>query len=247
MANLETVYQSLWDELWIDHHVKIEVTYRSIASEAVKIGIAFIILSVLLIVNIRNMSKESNRLLTRYDTTSVRYEEACKAVYRLLPEPVAKKLAAGQHVQPEFFYNASVLVTDIVGFTSICSHLSAIEVLAMLNKIYTVFDARTNANRCYKIETVGDAYIVAAGVPTRDSQHAAEASKLALVLVEDVGMIKMPRKSQKLRIRIGIASGQLSAGIVGVKMLRYCLFGKTVLQANVMEQTSLRKSTTLKN
>ena len=223
------------------HHAKTQIALEKMIGEGVKIVIAFFILSLLLAQALKHMKSESKRLQRRHEECIGKYDEACKAVYRLLPEPVAKKLAIGAQVQPEFFHASSVMVSDIVGFTTICSKLTAIEVLAMLNRVYTLFDSQTNSNHCYKIETVGDAYIVAAGVPTREANHAAKVAKLALVLVEMVGTIKLPRTADRIRIRVGICSGPVIAGVVGVKMLRYCLFGRTVLQANRMEQTSKRK------
>ena len=238
MENVIETKEIFWADIKGIHRSALDASIGGLIGEGIKIFVAIFLLSSLLAFCVIHMRNESNRIRNRHVESIDRYENACKAVYRLLPEPVAKQLAIGANIKPEFFHASSVMVSDIVGFTSICSKLSAIEVLAMLNRVYTLFDTQTNANRCYKIETVGDAYIVAAGVPVRETTHASKVSKLAIALVEGIRMITLPRNIGKIRIRVGICSGPVIAGVVGVKMLRYCLFGRTVLQANRMEQTS---------
>ena len=213
---------------------------EQLIGEIVKLILLAGILPALLARGIYQMHHENIRLHHRYEGTVTKYEDASKAIFRLLPESVARKLNVGAEVKPEFFHSVTVFFSDIVGFTTICSRLTAIEVLAMLNHIYTIFDSQTKTHKCFKVETIGDAYVVASGVPTRNTSHSAEIATLALVLVEEVGMIKVQRSNQRIQIRVGLNSGPVMAGIVGSKMLRYCLFGKTVLIANRMEQTSKR-------
>ena len=217
---------------------------QGMIGECIKLGIFIFILLTFVCLAMYHTRKEAVRLTVRFDNVLESYHESCNAIYRLLPEAVAKKINRGERIKPEFFNNVTCLFADIVGFTSICSRLSANEVLSMLNSIYKVFDANTKAQKCYKVETIGDAYVAAGGVPNRSNAHAAVVANLAISLVEEVKIIIVPRRVGKLRIRVGICSGPVIAGIVGLKMPRYCLFGSTILNANRLESISHRKSFT---
>lgn len=108
----------------------------------------------------------------------------------------------------------------------------------MLNAMYSIFDTLTERNTVYKVETIGDAYMVVAGAPEKDPNHAEKVCDMALDMVDAIKDLKDPSTGQHLRIRVGVHSGAVVAGIVGLKMPRYCLFGDTVNTASRMESTS---------
>ncbi|KAK8734194.1 hypothetical protein OTU49_006054, partial [Cherax quadricarinatus] len=97
----------------------------------------------------------------------------------------------------------------------------------------------------YKMETIGDAYMVVSGLPNRNGErHASEIAEMALTLLEMVSHFELiHKKGEMLRVRIGIHSGTCVAGVVGTKMPRYCIFGKTITTAHFMESSGERDGT----
>ncbi|KAM8830505.1 atrial natriuretic peptide receptor 2 [Synchiropus picturatus] len=135
----------------------------------------------------------------------------------------------------------TIFFSDIVGFTSISASCTPLQVVEMLNNLYMCFDMRIDFYDVYKVETIGDAYMVVSGLPERNGdRHADEIAKMALDLVAAVRQVSVPHMpNEKLQLRAGIHTGPCVAGIVGYKMPRYCLFGDTVNTASRMESTSL--------
>ncbi|GFS23483.1 guanylate cyclase A/atrial natriuretic peptide receptor [Elysia marginata] len=109
----------------------------------------------------------------------------------------------------------------------------------MLNSLYTLFDSIIEYYDVYKVETIGDAYMVVSGLPKRNgNRHAGEVASMALNLLQELVKFKIPhRPEEKIKLRIGVHSGPVVAGVVGRKMPRYCLFGDTVNVASRMEST----------
>ncbi len=153
---------------------------------------------------------------------------------------MAEALISGQTVQPESFDCVTIYFSDIVGFTTISAYSSPIEVVQLLNDLYTMFDEICTYNDVYKVETIGDAYMVVSGLPLRNGNaHAGEIATMALNLLHHCGKFKIKHlPGVPLRLRIGMHSGACVTGVVGLKMPRYCLFGDTVNTASRMESTS---------
>lgn len=145
----------------------------------------------------------------------------------------------GERVAAECFDCVTILFSDLVGFTELCSKSTPLEVVEMLNDLYSLMDSIISNFDCYKVETIGDGYMVVSGLPIRNSDHASQIASLALMIVNRTSKLEIRHRPGELfQVRIGIHSGQVVAGCVGLKMPRYCLFGDTVNCASRMESTS---------
>ncbi|XP_035593907.1 uncharacterized protein LOC118359503 [Oncorhynchus keta] len=162
-------------------------------------------------------------------------------LHQMLPKTVAKQLRQQKHVEAESYEKVTIFFSDIVGFTTISASCTPLQVVEMLNNLYMCFDTRIDSYDVYKVETIGDAYMVVSGLPERNGdKHADEIAKMSLDLVAAVRQVAIPHMPNKrLQLRAGIHTGPCVAGIVGYKMPRYCLFGDTVNTASRMESTSL--------
>ncbi|XP_022106632.1 uncharacterized protein LOC110987832 [Acanthaster planci] len=180
----------------------------------------------------RNLSEKTKELTKEKRTTE-------KLLYQMMPRGVADKLRQKRQMVAEEFDNVTIYFSDIVEFTNLAARSTPMQIVEFLNDLYSTFDNYIDMYDVYKVETIGDAYMVASGLPEPTEHHACEIACMALDLLREVQLFRIPHlPGENLGLRVGLHSGSCVAGVVGIKMPRYCLFGDTVNTASRMESTS---------
>ncbi len=165
-------------------------------------------------------------------------EQSESLLLNILPKAIADELKGNQHTIAEHYEGASVLFADLVDFTPMSAEMSPTELVSLLNDVFSEFDEIVEACKLEKIKTIGDCYMVAAGVPARRNDHAEILIQLALDLQDCVSRREF--RGQKLQFRIGINSGPLVAGVIGQKKFIYDIWGDAVNTASRMESQGVR-------
>jgi len=198
--------------------------------------------------------------LEELETERFNHKIDLSLLYQILPPTIVDAIRTGQRPPNRKFDSLTIYFSDVVGFTAISSQVPEIEVMNMLNRLYSVMDYVTEMFSLYKVETIGDAYMCAGGVTeneitgtstegnagsskesneskeSRHKHHAMQVVSFALVVRKAVAALcRNPLDGTPLQIRVGVHSGPTVSGVVGSLMPRYCLFGDTVNTASRME------------
>src|SRR5215207_3208452 len=168
-------------------------------------------------------------------TIQAQRDRADKLLYNVLPERIAERLKESDVTIAEEFSSATVLFADIVNFTPISARFGPLEVVEMLNDLFSQFDELVDKYGVEKIQVAGDGYMVAAGVPTPRPDHAMVMAQLALDMLDCVKTGNFLGGKHPIEIRIGLNSGSLIAGVIGRKKYFYALWGDMVNTASRME------------
>jgi guanylate cyclase len=155
----------------------------------------------------------------------------------ILPDEIAERLKADSGTIAEDFPEATVLFADLAGFTPMSATMTPAEVVELLDEVFRIFDRFVAELGLEKIKTVGDEYMVAAGVPRPRSDHAEAAAELGLRIRDYFAENDV--RGRRLSFRIGINSGPVTAGIIGTHKFAYDLWGDTVNAASRMESTGV--------
>ena len=139
--------------------------------------------------------------------------KAEELLHRILPPNIASKLAKGEAAPAETHSAVSILFSDIVGFTKISSSVHPQYVMDMLNELFSKFDKLCEDHGVYKVETIGDAYMVVSGMPEPNAQHADALAGFAVDMVKVAQTVLSPLNQQPLNIRVGIHTGSIMAGV----------------------------------
>jgi adenylate cyclase len=153
----------------------------------------------------------------------------------VLPADIAQRLQSDPNSIADHFDDASILFADVVDFTPLSNRLDAREVVGLLDRLFTRFDELVDRYEVEKIKTIGDCYMVAAGVPRQRPDHAHALAALALEMPACAKSCLPDGTDYDLRLRIGISSGPVVAGVIGRRRFLYDLWGDAVNMASRME------------
>lgn len=179
----------------------------------------------------------TERTLQLRQTNQRLQEEQLKSeqlLLNILPEPIAKRLKAGHDQIADGFAEVTVLFADLVNFTELSEQVTPTELVGLLNEIFSCFDRLTEQHGLEKIKTIGDAYMVAAGLPMPRADHAEAIADMAIAMRDELARFNR-QHDLACSLRIGINTGPVVAGVIGTKKFIYDLWGDTVNVASRME------------
>jgi class 3 adenylate cyclase len=175
----------------------------------------------------RALDQEHRLLLAEQDRSE-------RLLLNVLPAPIAARLKQGEAVIADRFPEVTVLFADLAGYTASSDRSSPERLVQVLDDLFTAFDRLAQRHGLEKIKTVGDAYMVAGGLPVPRPDHAQAVAEMALAVLQEVGRHLDP-SGQPLAVRIGIDTGPVVAGVIGTAKFSYDLWGDTVNTASRME------------
>jgi PAS domain S-box-containing protein len=174
---------------------------------------------------------------TRAETAlRIEQEKSEQLLLNILPAPIAQQLKQNRNPIAQHFDEVTILFADIVGFTPLSARLQPIALVNLLNQIFSEFDALAERLGLEKIKTIGDAYMVAAGLPTPRADHAVAIAEMALAMQQAAANFR-GETGERFQIRIGINTGVVVAGVIGTKKFIYDLWGDAVNVASRMESS----------
>ena len=161
-------------------------------------------------------------------------QESDDLLHNILPVTIADRLKAGENPIADDLPEVSVVFADVAGFTSIARDAGADEVIAMLDDLFTRFDALAERFGLEKIKTIGDAYLAVAGAPEPRADHLTAAADMALAMIDETRACALQVRRQ-LEVRVGLHTGSAMAGVIGRRKFVYDLWGDTVNVASRLE------------
>jgi class 3 adenylate cyclase len=173
------------------------------------------------------------------DQLAVEHERSERLLLNILPASISTRLKSGQQSIADGFAEVTVLFADIVGFTELSQRMPPADLVRVLNEVFSRFDELAEKHGLEKIKTIGDAYMVAAGLPVPRADHAVAATKMALEMGDALERVNQAQGTS-LEVRIGLNSGPVVAGVIGKKKFIYDLWGDTVNTASRMESHGVK-------
>ncbi len=171
-----------------------------------------------------------------HDKLQVEQEKSEQLLLNILPKAIAERMKNGETNIADSFPDVTVLVADLVGFTTLSAHIGPEQIVQLLNEIFSAFDLLTEKHGLEKIKTIGDAYMVAGGISFPRTDHAKASAELALEMQTEIARLNQEYDTS-VRLRIGICTGPVVAGVIGRKRFAYDLWGETVNLACRLEAT----------
>ncbi|MCL1470358.1 adenylate/guanylate cyclase domain-containing protein [Argonema antarcticum] len=180
---------------------------------------------------------QSDRLEQLIEQLAESAQKSQELLLNILPEQIVKQLKQNPAAIAEQFNEVTILFADLVGFTPLAARLKPIEIVNLLNEIFSSFDAQAEHLGLEKIKTIGDAYMVAAGLPIPRADHAEAIADMALAMQAALDRV-CTKLGEDIQIRIGINTGIVIAGVIGTRKFIYDLWGDAVNIASRMESSS---------
>jgi class 3 adenylate cyclase len=172
-----------------------------------------------------------------HDQLGAEQEKSERLLLNILPKAIAARMKKGETNIADSHADATVLLADLVGFTSLSAHIDPGQIVQLLNEVFSAFDCLVEKHGLEKIKTMGDAYMVAGGISISRSDHAEAIAELAINLREE--MVRLNHQyDTSIRLRIGISTGPVIAGVIGRKKFAYDVWGETVNLACRLESTA---------
>lgn len=193
-------------------------------------GINLVNFSVILYWNFKALLRQRDTALEMLQVEQLKSENL---LLNILPSEIAQVLKNENRTIADQIEQASILFADVVNFTPMSASMTPTELVELLNEVYSHFDTLVEKYDLEKIKTIGDCYMVAAGVPRRRADHAIVIVQLAMDIRDYVNQHEF--HGRQLKFRIGINSGSVVAGVIGKKKFAYDLWGDTVNTASRME------------
>ena len=207
----------------------------------IAVGVFLVAVMVLIILSSSYSHKKRQLVLeTKIQMATVELQmakdDSDRLLKNILPVSIAERMKGlgGEKTIADTFDNVTVLFSDIVGFTKKTSSASAEDIVKSLNDLISRFDKRAASMGVEKIKTIGDSYMAACGVPTKNDKHAVIMLKFAIGMYKDLAAYNKTAKI-KFNIRIGLNSGKVIAGVIGQNKFIYDIWGDTVNVASRME------------
>lgn len=180
----------------------------------------------------------NNAIYTKHlhDLLQVEREKSERLLRNILPNAIAERMKGGELNIAEHHADATILVADLVGFTALTASIDPVQIVNLLNEIFSAFDVLAEKRGLEKIKMIGDAYMAAGGIHSRHSDHAEAIAELAFDFQKQVEKFN-EQYGTGFRIRIGIHTGPLVAGVIGRKGFAYDVWGETVNTVCRLEST----------
>ncbi len=181
--------------------------------------------------------RAGERMLNYEARLRAEMQRSDELLFNVMPRRIATRMKAGERYIADLFPSATILFLDIVGFTDWCLRMDAMAMVEQLNSLFALFDVEINRLGLEKIKSVGDAYLIAGGVPNPKTDHAQAMCTLALAIQARVTEMNRHRL-QPWGLRTGITSGPVVAGVIGQKRFIYDVWGDTVNNAARLEHAA---------
>ena len=189
----------------------------------------------------KNNAELEQRVEERTADLRLEKERSEQLLLNILPEAIAEQLKQDTKAIASAIEEVTILFADIVGFTPLSSQVPPIELVSLLNEMFSIFDHLAEQHGLEKIKTIGDAYMVVGGLPLPKLNHAEAIADMALEMQAALSQFQAPLErfniGSKFQIRIGINTGSVVAGVIGIKKFIYDLWGDAVNIASRMESS----------
>jgi class 3 adenylate cyclase len=207
-------------------------------SETVLKSIGSLLSTVLLRVRASEKLRAANQELEqRHQQVEEQKKISESLLLNILPAEVADELRSKGMVSPKYFEDVTILFTDFVGFTLSTEKLAAEELVELLHDYFTAFDQIAARYRLEKMKTIGDSYMCISGLPMRNPAHPVDMVMAAFEMLHAVEMRQQPDRSAQWKVRIGIHTGPVIAGVVGINKFAFDIWGDTVNYSSRMESS----------